>query len=208
MKRPPKDLWFNPGLYDEVERVNDKVRVRKSSTLEFNSMHVLDKFIYFIPYVPLLVCPDAPDFVAEYCGEHNTDVDLIQFDGNYQLLPNFVKANIDTSAIFAMDKMVGLSVLNLARGIIVQDEKQKLFFRFRVQKLRIVPPNIRMSQSAEKIVESMIDLYSISVQSHEAYYFCSVDTPPNKLLFCRRNEKDTELTKMMDLFWKNESEII
>ena len=58
-----------------------------------------------------------------------------------------------------------------------------------------------MASPAEKILQSMVDLLVVSVQTRDSYYFCQVADVPDRLQFCKKTDPDRELNRLMREFW-------
>jgi hypothetical protein len=204
--RPPgPGWWYQPGIFEDGDRVRDRVRLRPASTLERCGFVSSPAYRYYLPYVPLVVCPDVPDVVAEFCNDRNLDLDIVYWKFDKQIIPQFSQAGIDTSMIFGIEQRIADEVFNYLRGTVVQDPTQREFFRLRLESVRLAPGCVSMACSAEKIIQSMVDLLVVSVQTKESYYFCQVADSPDRLQFCKKHDPDRELNRLMRDFWNTTS---
>jgi hypothetical protein len=202
-----KDVWFVPeGVYGEGERADFHPSIRKPTVLEQRRLSQQPEFVYFVPYLPLAACADAPDVAAEYCLAKQTDVRFVCWEVDSPLFPKLSAVGIDTRYIFGVEKKVGDDLLDFASGIILQDEGQKLVFRLVVQKLKILEPGVSLARPQEKILADLFEVNIFCVQTADALLHAEVAEPPTRFKI-KYNKKggDPGLCQVAKNFWTRES---
>lgn len=202
---PLKDLK-SEGVYGQDERAQFKPRMRKATSLERADLSRLEGYMFFVPFIPLAVCPECPDVVAEYCQAANVSLDVVHWTLDKQLMPSMLKLGIDTGHLFAVVGEHGPRLINFTNGIILQDEGKKLIWRLFVDEQQLIPPYVSLSQPAEKLIKKMIKVNIFACQSYERLY--TARTSDNKTYFhVLRSDKhgDPALWQMAKRFWKRGS---
>lgn len=198
-----KDRWFlQPGVYGESERATFRPSMRPATYLEQRRLSQQPEFVYFLPFLPLAICPDLPDVLGEYCQACEKSIQFVHWRLDQQLIPSLWKREIDTANIFGIEREVGLEVLNFARGVILQDEKTKSVFRLLVQSVNIIEPGVSAARPAEKILADRLTLYSFCVQSGDAMWRLQLAKPPTHCLVVKDVKGgDPALWSVMRRFW-------
>lgn len=171
---------------------------RKATSLEQRGVDRLtDEFMFFVPYIPLVVCPQAPDVVAEYCDKNNTNIELVGFDFERQLVPQ-LRSVIPTHCVFAIRNEEGQKFFNFAKGVIVDDPIERKYCRIVLNKVKLFSPNARTGSSQERLESKAVQVISMSIQTMDTFYFLSQQVNGyTDLTFCRRREIDTEIAELM-----------
>lgn len=209
-RRPGSNWFYQPGVVDaDGTRTKEKISIRKATDLETRCISSLaDQFMFFVPYVPLLVCPNAPDVAAEYCDKNNTNLKLVSWNFERPLVPQMAKAGIDTSTVFGVEVSQAESFFNFCKGIIVDDPDSKAYFRVLFNRAVVFSPGNTSGASAEVLMSKTIDLKCFAMTSADTTYYLA-QTPTNfyDLTFCYTASKDEEISRMIRRLRREESNI-
>lgn len=196
--------WFKqPGVYGTTERVKDAPRVRRATAMENRRLSKQPEFTFFLPYLPLAICPSIPDVAAEFCDAYGRSIELVFWKLDYPLMPSLAKREIDTAGIFGVAGEDGKLLMNFAQGIVLQDEGARLIYRLIVDRYRLLEPGVSLARPMEKLLAEHLDIHVIGVQSPTSLW-TAVPHGPSKQLSIHRNDNggDPALWKLMKRFWR------
>ena len=171
-----KDLFIQPGVYGEETPAPHGVKLRAAHAFELRRLSQQSQYTFFLPYIPMAICPSLPDPVAEYAYAGNRQVEVVYWPVEHQLVPSMAKKEIRTDRVFGILNPDGVNFLNFARGIVLEDVKTGYVARILINQHQLIEPAVSMSQSMERILASQFTCYSLSVQL------------PDKLIMLRRDE--------------------
>ncbi len=180
-----KDLFIPPGVYGEDTEAPHGVKVRPAGAFELRRLSQQPQFTFFLPYLPLALCPSLPEPVKEYAYANNRQIEVTYWPLEYHLIPSLGKRDIRTDRIFGILNPDGVEFLNFARGIVVEDVKTGYIARLLVQRHTLIEPSISMAQSMERILASQFTCYSLSVQL------------PDRLVMLQRDEKNLSTLRVV-----------
>jgi len=182
------DLTFkNPGFYGEAEKAPHGVRTRPAVALELRRLSKQPEYTFFLPFLPLAICPNLPEPVAEYAAANNRQVEIVQWNLNNQLVPALLKRNVRTDRVFGILNPDGQHFLNFAQGMLLEDVKTKFIARLVIERHWLVEPQVSTSQSLDSILASQFPCYSLSIQF------------PDKLVTLRRDTNPTVFRVIQDI---------
>lgn len=203
-RRPGSEWFYQQGVADDtLERTKERVTARKASSIEHTMMRDMGKYFkFFLPYVPLTVCPGAPDMLAEYCDKNNVDVELTFWDLDRQLVPQLASAGVcDTSRVFGIRHEHADKVFNFSRSVIVDDEEQKQYFRILLSQSMLLPSGVSLVQSAEKIRSSLLPIILLGVQTQDTWFYLQSKNLAD-YTFCKTTRPDKEIARMLRQYRK------
>lgn len=209
-RRPGSNWFYQPGVVDaDGVRTKEKISVRKATELETRCVSSLaDQFMFFVPYVPLLVCPNAPDVTAEYCDKNNTNLDLVAWNFGRPLVPQMSKAGIDTSTVYGVAASQAASFFNFCKGVIVDDPDSKTYFRVLFNRAVVMSPGNTSGASAETLLSKTVELKCFAMTSaNTTYYLSQPKSYFYDLTFCYAASKDEEISKMLRRLRREESNL-
>lgn len=199
-------LHFHRGVYDETVKSTYGVKVRPASAMEKIRLSAQPEYVYFLPYIPLALCPDLPDPAAEFVYARNIQMEVVCWDLDYELVPSLTTSDRTTAKIFGILKPLGLEFINFASGFILEDVNSRLAVRTVIESARIIEPTISRSSSREKLLSTTLDLFVIGIQSPSATFTLLPDRQLKHLRMVRQADRgDVALWKVMNQFWKQES---
>lgn len=206
--RGGRNKWFKPeGVYGETERASHRPQMRKPTALERRRLSSQPEFTFFAPFIPMLVCPDAPDVLAEYCLASGKPITFVHWRLDQQLFPRMYDAGIDTANLFGVEGEDGKELINFAQGVIIQSEGESLAYRLLVQKVPLLEPGVSMAAPAEKLLTDVFDVHVFCVQTpNEAWYSVPAEPPTHLQLVRNLKQGDEGLWTVMNRFWKRESD--
>lgn len=194
--------WFKqPGVYGESERARMRPRLRVATVLEHRRLSE-QGFTYFIPFLPLAVCPDMPDVLSEYCQAYGRDVEVVHWKIDRPLVPSLIRRGIDTAMVFGVRAPDGPELINFANGIILQDEATRLIFRLYTTLHRLIEPGVSMARPSEKILADRFNVYALNVESPESVWYLKESPVPVDFLVAKAERKEKELWQLGSRFWK------
>jgi hypothetical protein len=197
------DLFKTHGAYGEEDRATFRPRLRSATLLEQRRLSSQPEFTYFVPFLPLAICPAIPDVASEYCLAYGKDVDLVHWKVDRQLIPSLIKVEIDTSNVFGIAGLDGPQFIKFANGIILQDEGTQSIYRLWTKPVRLIEPSVSLSRPAEKILADQFTLHVFCVQSAKSAWHVAPKTPPVDLAVVRSDKQgDAGLTAVANKFWR------
>jgi hypothetical protein len=184
---------------NEGDRTNERVSGRRATDLEHRGIcGMKNDFMFFIPYVPLVVCPAAPDVIAEFCDKNNVNIELVHWDFDRQLVPQLTKAGISTQFVFGLPKSQALQFFNFAKGVIVNDCEQRKYFRILLTAGSLLPRSQISGSTSEVLNHSAIPVVSFAIQTAtQVFYLRQPAGMYVDMTFCKQARADTEISKMM-----------
>ena len=188
------------GVYGETERATYQARMRPATLLEQRRLSA-QQFVYFLPFLPLAVCPDMPDVVREFCADQQRDVELVHWKLDVQLVPKLINRGIDTSVIFGMRPEDGLAMLNFANGIILPDEANQEAYRIMTESCKLIEPGVSLARPAEKILADQVTIHVLNVQSSQAGWRLVANEPPVDFRVVKLIQRDVYLCQIVRAFW-------
>lgn len=208
MNLDPSKFSKPRGVYDQTERATQSVRLDRPTAIESRNLgSQTDEFLFFVPYVPLLVAPGLPDIAKEYATAKNVDIRLVYWELDYQLVPSFAKRGIRTDRVFGLDRKTGLDLINFSLGCVLQDQKTGTLAKINCSLASIIEPTISSSKPAEKLLANQLQIYCMGVQFPAERYDLQVCKNRKELQLVRTDNQDFELWQMMNRFWRGETPI-
>lgn len=196
------DWSIREGLYGEAERASFKPKARVASVLETRRLSDLP-YQFFLPYLPLAVCPAMPDALAEFCQAQQCSVDLVHWQLDQLLVPSLIKRQIQTNTIFGIEDERAHAFFNFANGIILQDEARQEVYRLIVDKHRMLEPGVSLAQPAEKILANQLDIHVLGVQSPSCMWTLVPAKPATHFLVQKHTKGgDKRLWQIAKRFWR------
>lgn len=204
LRRGAADAEFakNYGAYGESERATFRPKLRKATMLECRRLSSQPEYTYYVPFLPLAVCPAVPDVAAEYCLAYGKDLELVHWKIDRPLIPSLGKVSIDTSNVFGIAGSDGPKFINFANGILLQDEGQQLIYRMWTQAVDLIEPSVTLSRPAERILADQFRLHVFCLQSEKAAWYVRPAVPPVELEVVRSNQGDIGLAEVGRRFWR------
>ncbi len=200
-----ENVYFKkPGIYGYGDVATQRVVFRRASALEVGSMHCLgDQYAFFVPYIPMVVCPSIPDFIAEYANANNTDIDIIEFPGTQQLMPQLTAAKMNTSSLLAVRCHDQEALFNFAKSVVLEQAKERMAYRLLWDLVHILAPGTSLAMPMEKLRTRLIKVYVLAVQTTSTYYFGKMNADAKTIAFCRQDRKDPVLCHLVDRMSRN-----
>lgn len=198
--------WFKqPGVQDQGEVSPLRAKLRPATHLESRRLSA-QAFTYFLPYLPLALCPSLPDPMSEYAYSLNKDIDVVHWDVDKLLMPSLSKRGIDTNKVFGVELQFGWDFLNFANGFVIQDEAQKLIYRVYTQTFSLLEPSVSCSVPMEKLLGNQFQVSVLCLQSPEASWSVIPATPPTHFLVKKNTSGgDKNLWVLAKRFWRRGS---
>lgn len=203
MEQQPGKKWGEWGEYGQRDASDQRVTMRRPTALETKHLAKQEHFVFFLPQLVLVECRNSPDVFEEYCSEFDVDLELVYWDLDAPLIPPLDAAGIRTTCLFGVPKRYAESVINYARGVILQDEGEQKVFRLLPLTYRLIAPGVSLAKPAEKLLAEMIDIVVLSIQTPSALWTVGPNSPP--VDFHIRKDKtqgDPNLCQVMERFWK------
>lgn len=196
------DKFSKPeGVYGQDVVAPAGVRLRAASPMESRKLAGRDDYIFFLPFLPLALCPHLPDPVAEYAQHANISLDLVYWPLDYHLVPKMASKDIRTDRVFGIPREHAWAFLNFAAGMLLEDRKTGLVSRLVIDRIRIIEPTQPSSSSAEKLMASLVDVRVFGVQTPTTLYRLQRAKNPKLLVVTREASGDAALWKVMNKFW-------
>lgn len=193
------------GVYGEDVRAPVGVRVRDATALEHRRLSAQPEFIFFLPYIPLVVCPEMPDPVAEYACSQNIELTLVRWSLDYQLVPKLSNPDLSTANIFGLERRVGLAMLNFANGFLLEDQKRKLVLRLFVGSVDMIEPSVSVARPSEKLLAMTLKVYYFGVQTPSCSIGLAASQRDKTCRVIQDRNGDPGLWRAMAVFWNGES---
>ena len=178
-----------------------KPRLRVATTVERRRLSQ-QNFTYFVPFLPLAVCPQMPDVVAEYCQSAQRDIDIVHWSLDRQLVPSLLKRDIGTAVVFGIAGQDGPDFINFANGIVLQDEGTRSIFRIYTEQHKLIEPTVSLARPLEKILADSFTIHSMNVQSPEYDWYLVPSSPPVDFMVAKKACREQVLWKVSQRFWK------
>lgn len=189
------------GIYDEVDRAKFGIKLIPATSVQHRRLSAQPEFSYYLPFLPLAICPDAPDVMAEYVEALQIWIDVTHWKIDHQIVPALIKRDIDTANIFGLPNEKAWEFYNFANGVIVQDTKTSAVYRILVYPQRIIEPSVSMARPAEKILANAVTVHVFAVQTVESLYWLTPDKKnPKQLVVVKQPKRDEELWRMMMVY--------
>ena len=190
-----------PGVYGEVDRAGFGVELVPAKTSQHRRLSMQSEFVYYLPFLPLAICPDAPDVMAEYVQTMDIWIKVTHWSIDHQLVPSLIKREINTANIFGLPVQHAWGFFNFANGIIIRDTKSNAVYRILVQPQPIIEPAVSMARPAEKLLANRVVVHTFAVQTTDHLYSLLPDTKnPKQFRVVQQPRRDVELWRMMMLY--------
>ena len=188
------------GVYGETERSTYRPRLRPATALEQRRLS-RQSFMYFMPFLPLAVCPEMPDVLQEFCSAHGRDLDVVHWKIDRQLVPRLAARQIDTGVLFGIRSDVGGEVINFANGVILQDQGKRLAYRLVTASHQLIEPGVSLARPAEKILADRLTVQVLNVQSVDSGWELVLNDPPVDFRVVKLIRRDVYLCQIVKAFW-------
>jgi len=201
-------LHIERGVYGEDTRSTYGIRVRPATAMEARRLSSQPEWVFFLPYVPLSICPDLPDPAAEFAYARNVQMEVVAWDVDYELVPKLSTADRSTAKIFGILRPQGVEFLNFARGLVLQDAGSKLATRVVIDRVQIVEPTLSRASSRERLLATKLEIFVLGVQSASALFTLVPDEQLKHLRVVRQSQMgDPGLWKVMHQFWSGDRRV-
>lgn len=197
------------GVYGEDVCSPYGVKIRSASRMESIRLSAQSEFVYYIPFLPMVLSPSLPEAVSEFAYANNLNVDVVHWALDYELVPKLSSSELSTANIFGIAQPHGNDFLNFASGMMLQDEATGLVVRLIIDKVKIIEPTISRAVSMEKLLSNQLEVFVFGLQSPNVAFTLQPDVELKTLRVVKQTHAgDPGLWQVMNKFWSGDKRLI